>query len=144
MKIQSSNCHNMCSVAISGVIGIWCRHGIEHVFFFQYQEKYKNVRLQNDLPPHIYGMADKVFQRMRRTKTSQTIAISGESGAGKTECAKYALQQLAYLSAAPANNLHEKIIKVRFYFRRVFCVSFCSFFCVSSVLLFIQLLLFVD
>ncbi|KAJ3205417.1 Unconventional myosin-Ie [Entophlyctis luteolus] len=39
-------------------------------------------------PPHIYATADKMFQSMITDEENQCVIISGESGAGKTECAK--------------------------------------------------------
>ncbi|KAI6240417.1 Myosin head [Aphelenchoides fujianensis] len=46
------------------------------------------------LPPHIFAVADKAFRDMRRTGASQSIVVSGESGAGKTECQKHVLRYL--------------------------------------------------
>ncbi|CAF4416365.1 unnamed protein product, partial [Adineta steineri] len=37
---------------------------------------------------------DKAYRDMRTTKQSQSVIVSGESGAGKTESAKYVLQYL--------------------------------------------------
>ena len=48
------------------------------------------------LPPHLYAMADRAFRSMKVDGCSQSIIISGESGAGKTESAKRFLQFLAY------------------------------------------------
>jgi myosin heavy subunit len=39
-------------------------------------------------PPHIYALADKMFQNMIVEEENQCVIISGESGAGKTESAK--------------------------------------------------------
>ncbi|CAF4940397.1 unnamed protein product [Rotaria sp. Silwood1] len=46
------------------------------------------------MPPHVYAIGDKAYRDMRRVKQSQSIIISGESGAGKTESAKYVLRYL--------------------------------------------------
>ncbi|KAL6999436.1 Myosin-2 [Sarracenia purpurea var. burkii] len=47
--------------------------------------------------PHIYGIADAAYNEMMRDEVNQSIIISGESGAGKTETAKIAMQYLAAL-----------------------------------------------
>ncbi|XP_051152205.1 myosin-2-like isoform X2 [Andrographis paniculata] len=45
--------------------------------------------------PHVYTVADAAYNAMMADDASQSIIISGESGAGKTETAKIALQYLA-------------------------------------------------
>ncbi|CAN1775291.1 VIII-2 [Linum perenne] len=47
--------------------------------------------------PHVYALADAAYDEMMRDGKNQSIIISGESGAGKTETAKYAMQYLASL-----------------------------------------------
>lgn len=62
-------------------------------FISQYRKK-----LNDD--PHVYAIADLAFNEMRRDGVNQSIIISGESGAGKTETAKIAMQYLATLGDA--------------------------------------------
>ncbi|XP_006657835.2 myosin-1 isoform X2 [Oryza brachyantha] len=62
-------------------------------FITQYRKK-----LNDD--PHVYAIADLAFNEMLRDGVNQSIIISGESGAGKTETAKFAMQYLATLGDA--------------------------------------------
>ncbi|KAI3988184.1 hypothetical protein MKX01_011973 [Papaver californicum] len=50
--------------------------------------------------PHVYAIADSAFTGMMRDEVNQSIIISGESGAGKTETAKIAMQYLSTLGGA--------------------------------------------
>eukprot|EP00474_Spongospora_subterranea_P010807 CRZ11265.1 hypothetical protein [Spongospora subterranea] len=52
-----------------------------------------------DNPPHIYATADSVYRAILRGEGNQSVIISGESGAGKTEAAKIVLQYVAEVAA---------------------------------------------
>ena len=55
--------------------------------------------------------ADKAFREMRSLKLNQSIIISGESGAGKTESTKYVLRFLTELYGASAGIIEQRIVE---------------------------------
>jgi myosin V len=57
------------------------------------------ARKKSMLSPHIYETADDVYKSILSGKKSQSIIISGESGAGKTETTKQVMQYIANLSS---------------------------------------------
>jgi myosin heavy subunit len=63
-------------------------------------ECYKATSDKSTLPPHIFTVADNAYKAMLSDNVSQSVVISGESGAGKTESTKLILQFLAELSSS--------------------------------------------
>ena len=51
-------------------------------------------------PSHVYGTAECAYQYLKQSGKSQSIVVSGESGAGKTETNKHLMCYLAYRSKA--------------------------------------------
>ncbi|XP_068631388.1 myosin heavy chain 95F isoform X2 [Battus philenor] len=67
-------------------------------------------RSLGEMPPHVFAIADKAFRDMKGFKQSQSIIVSGESGAGKTESTKYILKYLCDLWAKGAGPVEQKIL----------------------------------
>ncbi|AES62989.1 P-loop nucleoside triphosphate hydrolase superfamily protein [Medicago truncatula] len=71
-----------------------------------YIEAYKRKAIES---PHVYAITDSAIREMIRDEVNQSIIISGESGAGKTETAKIAMQYLAALGGG--SGIEHEILK---------------------------------
>ncbi|XP_077366069.1 unconventional myosin-VI-like isoform X3 [Festucalex cinctus] len=72
-------------------------------------EQYRGRSL-GTLPPHVYAIADKAYRDMKVLKLSQSIIVSGESGAGKTENTKFVLRYLTS-SYGTGQDIDERIVE---------------------------------
>ncbi|KAL4507958.1 hypothetical protein ABPG72_021331 [Tetrahymena utriculariae] len=62
---------------------------------------------QSEYPPHVYALSANAYIQLFTNNKKQAIVISGESGAGKTENAKYSMKYITSLSdAAHSHNEH--------------------------------------
>ncbi|KAF5345790.1 hypothetical protein D9758_011908 [Tetrapyrgos nigripes] len=52
-----------------------------------------------ELDPHLFAIAKDAYMAMTQDRKGQTIIVSGESGAGKTETAKYIMRYMAAVNA---------------------------------------------
>ncbi|XP_038616652.1 unconventional myosin-VI isoform X1 [Tachyglossus aculeatus] len=71
--------------------------------------KYQGKSL-GTLPPHVFAIADKAFRDMKVLKMSQSIIVSGESGAGKTENTKFVLRYLTE-SYGTGQDIDDRIVE---------------------------------
>jgi len=55
--------------------------------------------------------ADKAYRDMKVLKESQSIIVSGESGAGKTESTKYILKYLTECWGTHAGPIEQRIVE---------------------------------
>jgi len=46
--------------------------------------------------PHVYGISEKAYAAMKKSRTNQCIVVSGESGAGKTETNRQLMNYLVW------------------------------------------------
>jgi len=67
------------------------------------------MRVQSESSSFIFA-GDKAFRDMKVLKQSQSIIVSGESGAGKTESTKYLLRYLCDLWGSTAGPIEQKIL----------------------------------
>ena len=76
--------------------------------------KYRG-REMSDLPPHVYAIAEDAYQQILNAdgpnQANQSILVSGESGAGKTESVKIMMNYLAAVSkAGETNKVAEQVL----------------------------------
>ncbi|XP_006898298.1 PREDICTED: unconventional myosin-Vc [Elephantulus edwardii] len=64
-----------------------------------------------DMDPHIFAVAEEAYKQMARNHKNQSIIVSGESGAGKTVSARYAMRYFATVSKSSSNaHVEDKVL----------------------------------
>ncbi|CDK26633.1 unnamed protein product [Kuraishia capsulata CBS 1993] len=65
------------------------------------------------LKPHIFATAEEAFQKLLQGKKNQSILVTGESGAGKTENTKKVIQYITSVASSSdgKNNFEQQIIQ---------------------------------
>ncbi|CAB3396459.1 unnamed protein product [Caenorhabditis bovis] len=74
-----------------------CSHMYNDDIIQVYRGAGKSVR---ELDPHIFAVAEEAYYDMKEFSKSQSIIVSGESGAGKTVSAKFVMQYLASVAVS--------------------------------------------
>ncbi|GFZ01423.1 myosin family protein with Dil domain-containing protein [Actinidia rufa] len=69
---------------------------LPHLYDGHMMEQYKGAPF-GELSPHVFAIADVAYRAMMNEGKSNSILVSGESGAGKTETTKMLMRYLAYL-----------------------------------------------
>ncbi|XP_057427058.1 myosin-11-like [Lotus japonicus] len=69
---------------------------LPHIYGAHMMQQYKGAPF-GELNPHVFAIADVAFRAMVNEGKSNSILVSGESGAGKTETTKMLMQYLAFL-----------------------------------------------
>ncbi|KAF6818298.1 Myosin type-2 heavy chain 1 [Colletotrichum sojae] len=88
------------------------------IYTNEYINMYKG-RSREDTKPHIFAMADQAFRNLVDESENQSILVTGESGAGKTENTKKVIQYLAAVahsespvkSKSQQSNLSQQILR---------------------------------
>ena len=60
---------------------------------------FKECKIE-DMPPHIYSVAQTAFRTMLHTRRDQSIALVGRSGSGKTTNIRHILNYYATVSGS--------------------------------------------
>ncbi|XP_062101076.1 myosin-15 [Humulus lupulus] len=74
---------------------------LPHLYNVHMMEMYKGAPF-GELSPHVFAVADASYRAMMNDGRSQSILVSGESGAGKTETTKLIMQYLTYVGGRAA------------------------------------------
>ncbi|KAM2004733.1 hypothetical protein ACFX15_028150 [Malus domestica] len=69
---------------------------LPHLYDTHMMEQYKGTAF-GELSPHLFAVADTCYRAMINEQGSQSILVSGESGAGKTETTKMLMRYLAFM-----------------------------------------------
>ncbi|OPJ67397.1 unconventional myosin-Vb-like [Patagioenas fasciata monilis] len=68
-------------------------------------------REMGDMDPHIFALAEEAYKQMVRFGKNQSLIISGESGAGKTASAKYAMRYFTTVGGCLGDSsMEEKVL----------------------------------
>ncbi|XP_020239201.1 myosin-11 isoform X1 [Cajanus cajan] len=74
---------------------------LPHIYDLHMMQQYKGAPF-GELSPHIFAVADVAYRAMINEGKSNSILVSGESGAGKTETTKMLMRYLAFLGGRAA------------------------------------------
>ncbi|KAL1958711.1 hypothetical protein VTO42DRAFT_4054 [Malbranchea cinnamomea] len=74
------------------------------IYSNEYIQRYKG-QSREDAKPHIFAMADQAFRNLVEEGKNQSILVTGESGAGKTENTKKVIQYLAAVATEPSQGV---------------------------------------
>jgi len=74
---------------------------LPHLYDTHMMEQYKGATF-GELSPHVFAVADAAYRAMINEGKSNSILVSGESGAGKTETTKMLMRYLAYMGGRVA------------------------------------------
>ncbi|KAG8487089.1 hypothetical protein CXB51_020641 [Gossypium anomalum] len=74
---------------------------LPHIYDSHMMQQYKGAPF-GELSPHVFAVADVAYRAMINESKSNSILVSGESGAGKTETTKMLMRYLAFLGGRVA------------------------------------------
>ncbi|KAL3517759.1 hypothetical protein ACH5RR_020348 [Cinchona calisaya] len=86
---------------------------LPHLYDNHMMAQYKGAAF-GELSPHPFALADTAYRLMMNEGLSQSILVSGESGAGKTETTKQLMRYLAYMggrAAAEGRTVEQQVLE---------------------------------
>ncbi|KAM4069975.1 hypothetical protein ACB094_12G130300 [Castanea mollissima] len=86
---------------------------LSHLYDASMMKRYKGAAF-GELSPHVFAIADVAYREMINEGKSNSILVSGESGAGKTETTKLLMRYLAYLgghTAAEGRTVERQVLE---------------------------------
>ncbi|KAK6169002.1 hypothetical protein SNE40_020136 [Patella caerulea] len=103
---EASVLHNLKSRYTAGLIytysGLFCVAVNPYrrlpIYTMSVISKYRGKR-KMEMPPHLFAIADNAYQSMVQERENQSVLITGESGAGKTENTKKVIMYFAQVAA---------------------------------------------
>ncbi|CAK9144158.1 unnamed protein product [Ilex paraguariensis] len=88
---------------------------LPHLYGTHMMEQYKGAAF-GELSPHVFAVADVAYREMINEGKSNSILVSGESGAGKTETTKMLMRYLAHLggrSGVEGRTVEQQVLEDR-------------------------------
>jgi myosin-5 len=67
--------------------------------------------LRHELKPHVYAISATAYRGLSSYGRNQSILVSGESGAGKTETVKILMGHLASISGKKNSAIIDKVLQ---------------------------------
>ncbi|KAK1426746.1 hypothetical protein QVD17_15425 [Tagetes erecta] len=86
---------------------------LPHLYDSHMMAQYKGAAF-GELSPHPFAVADAAYRVMINEGISQSILVSGESGAGKTESTKHLMRYLAYMggrASTDGRSVEQKVLE---------------------------------
>ncbi|KAF8098341.1 hypothetical protein N665_0268s0010 [Sinapis alba] len=86
---------------------------LPHLYNGYMMEQYKGAPF-GELSPHVFAVAEVAYRAMIDDSRSQSILVSGESGAGKTETTKLIMQYLTYVGGRASEgdrNVEQQVLE---------------------------------
>ncbi|XP_029469861.1 unconventional myosin-Va-like isoform X2 [Rhinatrema bivittatum] len=104
--LDSSSIYTYCGIVLVAVNPYEQLPIYEEDIMFAYSGQ--DVR---EMDPHVFAVAEEAYKHLARDDKNQSLIISGESGAGKTVSAKYAMRYFATVGGSLGNtNIEEKVL----------------------------------